>query len=158
MAVYETNFAVSSSDGSEEIEIRNPNLSLKSIRILRVGVVSEASFSVFRFTRYTAIASHESSPVAAQQSVYEFDAAGASPAGQVWMGEAGSITWNGSADYVHDEQLDPSDAGDDAEWVPSKYHDQDNQIVIAQNRSMRIQLPEGQNDYTIKILWEEVLL
>lgn len=154
MAFYETNFTIASTDGSEEIEIRNPNLSLKTLKLTRVGVVSETPFAVYQFNRYTSLATHNAGSV--QQTVYKWNPASGAPACEVWVGPSGSITWNGSVDYAHDEQLDTSDAGDDAEWIPAKYLDQANQILLTSNNSFRMRLPAGaQATYTIKILWEE---
>jgi hypothetical protein len=161
---YQTNFQVSSVDGSEKIELRNPANSGYRLELLKLGIVSDAEFSVFGLRlrhqtnrvvrRYDALATHDG-PTAVTE--YEWDPAGPSPAGQVFWGADATIDFQGSVDFAHDEQLDSSDGGDDAEVIPAKYFPGSEQIVIPEGCSLRLILPpDAQSDYKIKFVWQEV--
>ena len=109
---YQTNFTINSTDGSEKIELRNPAQSGKKLELLKIGVVSDAGFEVFGLRRYDELATHDSPT---QVEVYKWDPSGDAPVGEVYWGAASTISFQGSIDFVHDEQLDSGDGGDDAE-------------------------------------------
>lgn len=153
MAKYQTNFTINSTEGSEKIELRNPAASGKSIELLKFGVVSDAGFAVFGFRRFDALATHDS-PTAA--TIYKWNPAHASPVAQVNYGATGTITFTGSVDFAHDEQLDSADGGDNAEIIFAKYFPDSEEIIIPQGTSLQIILPTGQADWTLKLIWQEV--
>jgi len=158
VAKYQTNFQVITTDGSEMIEIRNPSGSGKNLEILKISVVADVGFSVYDFQRFDTLATHAASPdpEPSQVDIFKWDPGDASPVGQVWYGEAGSITFGGTMDFHHDVQLDASDAGDDSELVFGKYLDGE-QVVMVPGTSARWELPQNaQADYWIQILWQEV--
>lgn len=91
-----------------------------------------------------------------QADVYKWNPTHSAPVGQVWYGDAASITFTGTMDFHHDEQMDSSDAGDDTEIIFGKYFNGE-QITMVQGTSARFELPAGvQADYWIKIIWQEV--
>jgi hypothetical protein len=138
----------------KKIELRNPASSGYRLELLKLGIVSDAGFSVFGLRRYDALATHDG-PTAVTE--YEWDPAGPSPVGQAFWGADATIDFQGSVDFVHDEQLDSSDGGDDAEVIPAKYFPGNEQIVIPEGCSLRLILPpDAQSDYKIKFVWQEV--
>ena len=156
MAKYQSNISVSSIDGSELIELRNPSGSGKNLEVLKLGVVSDVGFSIYSFTRYDDLATHESFPAPIQIGVYQWNPSHSAPVGEVWFGETGSITFNGSLDFEHAEQMDSGDGGDDAEIIFGKYLDGE-QIVMAPGTSARVAIPsDASASYIVKIIWQEV--
>lgn len=150
---YQTNFMISSIDGSEKIELRNPASSGKKLEVLKVGIVSEAGFEVFKFRRYDNLANHDA-PTSV--SVYKWDPASSAPVGGVYWGATATIDFQGSVDWAHDEQLDSGDGGDDAEVIFAKYFPGTEQVIVPEGCSFRVLLPESQAEWTIKIIWQEV--
>lgn len=150
---YQTNFTINSTDGSEKIELRNPAQSGKKLELLKIGVVSDAGFEVFGLRRYDELATHDSPT---QVEVYKWDPSGDAPVGEVYWGAASTISFQGSIDFVHDEQLDSGDGGDDAEIIFAKYFPGTEQVVIVENTSLQVTLPVGQANWTIKLVWQEV--
>lgn len=157
MAKYQTNFQVDSIDGSEMIELRNPSGSGKNIRLLKIGIVSETSFAVYDLQRFDALATHSSAPDAPTQAeAFKWSPTQSNAVGEVWYGSSVSIVFNGTLDLHHDEQLDASDAGDDAEMIFSKYFDGE-QIALVPGTSARFEIPpDAQANYWIKLTWEEL--
>jgi hypothetical protein len=92
-----------------------------------------------------------------QQTLYKWNPTAAAPTVEVWTGDEGTkLDFSGlTLDYEHDFQLDPSDAGDDDKLQPAQYLDQLEQLMLVPGTSISIALPEGQADYTFKILLEE---
>lgn len=156
MAKYQANVAVTSTDGSELIELRNPSGSGKTLEVLKIGVVSDVGFSIYSFTRYDDLATHEALPAPSQIDVYKWNPGHASPAGEVWFGDAGSMVFQGNIDFAHSEQMDSGDGGDDAEIIFGKYLDGE-QIAMVPGTSARFEIPtDASASYIVKIIWQEV--
>lgn len=156
MAKYQSNVAVTSVDGSELIELRNPSGSGKNLEVLKIGVVSDVGFSVYSFTRYDALATHEALPAPSEMEVYRWNPNDSAPVGEVWFGDSGSMVFQGNLDFEHAEQMDSGDGGDDAEIIFGKYLDGE-QIVMVPGTSARFAIPsDASASYIVKIIWQEV--
>ncbi len=163
-SLYETNFTLELDIPTDEerVEIRNPSASTKHLHITRVGITSQSEFAVFRLTRYNELATHGTggdAPTA--QTVYKWLSDDAATSMEIYSGEPGvQLIWpNSSAiDYLHDFQLDPSDAGDDDKLQFNQYLSEDHTVVILPNTSASLQFPAGQGTFIVKILARELLV
>ncbi len=143
----------------ETIEIRNPSNSGVSISIMRVGVVAEATFQEWIFQRYDGPATH-GTPTPDAASVYERKVPLPDAACEVYYSStAASFDWsNVTVTWRHTEQIDSSDAGDDAEVIFFKYFEEEHEVLIAPGESLSITVPAAELPYRVVITWAEKVI
>lgn len=157
--VYETNFAISATTSERSIEIRNPSGSKVDVAILRIALSGLAGLSVCGLHRYTSLATHGTGGDApTQQTLYRYRAEAPAPTAEVWSGADGTkLDWTGlTVDFANSFQIacnQPNDA--DAEQLV-RHIDGPDRILLAPGRSASITTPDGQADYTVKLLIEEI--
>lgn len=161
MKHYETNFVLDLdlASAEERVEIRNPSGSGKHLHITRIGITSEAGFSVFTLKRYGSHPTHGTGGDApTQHALQKWHTDDPSPSCEIWSGEPGvALIWPGSGDdYTHDFQLDPSDAGDDDKLQFNQYLTEEHTVIIESGTSASLAFPAGQAVFTVKILIREL--
>jgi hypothetical protein len=156
MPTYRASFALSGFEaGSERVSFENPvGGGKKAIMHMPLRTVADQGFSVWIIRRRTAPAHH----VGAQEAVAQKqDSASDSAACRVFYDDDGTqLVFNGSVNWERLTSHDASDGGDDSEEFVSKYLAEDKAFVVRPGESMTLSMPDGEIDYNVEILWEEL--
>jgi hypothetical protein len=156
MPTYRTSFPLSGFEvGSERVSFENPIASgKKAIVHMPLRTVADQGFSVWIIRRRTELADH----VGAQEApIYKQDSAATNSTCAVYFDDDGAqLVFGGSVDWERLTSHDASDGGDDSEEFVAKYLAPENAFVVRPGESMTLTMPDGEIDYNVEILWEEL--
>lgn len=139
-------------------EVRNPAGSGKNLWILGFDFVAEVGMTEWKFMRYTGAAT--TGGTAAAVAVHNADTGDAASVMQIYSATADGdidVSGLGAATYEKHVTLDPSDAGDDAEWIPGKYYSNEFKLILRPGETMVVIAPAVTHaDYDIGVRFCEV--
>lgn len=150
---YHVDFEISGTAAVECVEIRNPAMSGVVVVFPLTQCVSESGFGKWTIKRYVGEATHGTGADEPTQAVLQkYDSTFAAATVQVFYGLPPQLDFSAlTADFKHDAQMDPSDAGDDAEIYLQKYLTDAAQLVINPGECVGITIPDGAADYDIEL-------
>lgn len=139
-------------------EVRNPAGSGKLLWIIGFDFVAEVGFTEWLFRRYTgaptlggtatAVTTHKADTNDANSVMLIYSATA--------LGDI-DVSGLGSPTYEKHVVLDPSDAGDDSEWIPGKYYASDFKLIIRPGETFVVTSPAVVGaDYDIGVRFIEV--
>lgn len=156
MATYRTSFSIMGAESaSERVSFENPvGSGKKALMHMPLRTVADQGFSIFKIRRRDALASK----IGAQDApVYKQDSADSAAVCAPYFDEDSTqLTFNGSVDWERLTSHDASDGGDDSEEFPTKYIGNEHALVIRPGESMTLVLPDGEIEWNVEILWEEL--
>lgn len=123
-------------------ELRNPAGSGKLLWILGFDFVAEVGFTEWLFKRYTGAATVGGT--AALGAVHKANTADAASVAVVYSATAAGdidVSGLGTPTYEKHVVLDPSDAGDDSEWIPGKYYADQFKLILQPGETFVVTAP-----------------
>lgn len=139
-------------------EVRNPAGSGKLLWIIGFDFVAAVGFTEWLFKRYTGAATTGGTATAV--AIHKADTNDAASVMEIYAATAAGdidVSGLGSPTYEKHVTLDPSDAGDDAEWIPGKYYGNEFKLILRPGETMVVIAPAVINaDYDIGVRFCEV--
>lgn len=123
-------------------EVRNPTGSGKLLWIVGFDFVAEVGFTEWLFRRYTGAAT--TSGTATAVAISKADTNDTNSVMLIYSATAAGdidVSGLGSPTYEKHVVLDPSDAGDDSEWIPGKYYGDDFKLIVRPGETFVVTSP-----------------